>query len=115
MVKEYTHDLDYTFFALSDPTRRAVLARLAQGEATVGELAQPFGMSVVAVSKHLRLLEAAGLIHRARAGRTVTCRLNAGPLADANAWIDGYRAFWDSNMASLARYLEQQASKGGSS
>ncbi len=109
MVKSYTHGLDYTFFALADPTRRAVLARLSQGEATVGELAEPFGMSLVAVGKHLRLLENAGLIQRERSGRSVTCRLQAAPLAEASAWIDGYRAFWDGNMASLSRYLHRQA------
>lgn len=109
MVKIYTHGLDYTFFALADPTRRAVLARLSQGEATVGELAEPFGMSLVAVGKHLRLLESAGLIQRERTGRSVTCRLQAEPLAEASQWIEGYRAFWDSNMASLSRYLRGKA------
>ena len=109
MVKEYTHSLDYTFFARADPPRRAVLARLSQGQATVGELAQPFGMSLAAVSKHLRLLESAGLIQRVRNGRTVTCRLDAAPLAQANAWIEGYRNYWDTNMASLSRFLSQRA------
>lgn len=112
MVKSYTHGLDYTFFALADSTRRAVLARLALGEATLVELAQPFGISMVAVGKHLRLLEAAGLIERERTGRTVTCRLVAAPLAEASQWIEGYRAYWDDNMASLARFLERQPAKG---
>jgi len=112
MVKAYTHGLDYTFFALADSTRRAVLARLALGEATLVELAQPFGISLVAVSKHLRLLESAGLIERERTGRSVTCRLVAAPLAEASHWIEGYRSYWDGNIASLARFLEQQAGRG---
>ncbi|MFT7772237.1 ArsR/SmtB family transcription factor [Roseateles sp.] len=105
MVKSYTHSLDYTFFALADPTRRAILARLSQGEATASELAKPFDMSLVAVGKHLRLLETAGLVRRDRNGRTVTCHLEATPLAQADAWLAGYRAFWDGNIASLSRFL----------
>jgi DNA-binding transcriptional ArsR family regulator len=109
MVKFYTDALDHTFFALADPTRRAILAQLSQGAATVGQLAGPFGMSQVAVSKHLKLLESAGLVAREREGRSVRCRLLPGPLAEAAGWIDGYRTFWDTNIGSLARFLAVQA------
>jgi DNA-binding transcriptional ArsR family regulator len=103
--------LDRTFAALSDPTRRAILARLAEGEATVGELARPFRVSRPAISKHLRVLERAGLVQRQREGRVSRCGLDAEPMRDAAEWIERYRAFWSGQLDSLARYLE--ASPGG--
>jgi DNA-binding transcriptional ArsR family regulator len=103
MVKD---NLDRTFQALADPTRRAILARLADGEASVGELAEPFAMSLPAVSKHLKVLEGAGLIERRRDGRTLYCRVRATPLRDADQWLARYRAFWEGSLDSLAQYLE---------
>ena len=90
-----TGRLDVTFAALADPTRRAILARLAHGEASVGELARPFAMSQPAISKHLKVLERAGLIARGRDAQRRPCRLVAQPLADANNWLEGYRQFWE--------------------
>jgi DNA-binding transcriptional ArsR family regulator len=98
--------LDATFSALADPTRRAILARLAQGEATVSELAEPFDVSLPAVSKHLRVLQSAGLLQREIDGRIHRCRLAAQPMKDAAAWIETYRVFWEAQLESLARYLE---------
>ncbi len=98
--------LDATFGALADPTRRAILARLALGEATVTELATPFDVSLPAVSKHLRVLESAGLLRREIDGRVHRCRLAALPMKDAAAWIETYRAFWETQLDALARYLE---------
>jgi DNA-binding transcriptional ArsR family regulator len=98
--------LDATFAALSDPTRRAILARLAQGEATVSELAEPFHVSLPAVSKHLRVLESAGLLRREIDGRIHRCRLAPQPMKDAAAWIEKYRAFWENQFDALAKYLE---------
>ena len=92
--------------ALSDGTRRAILARLAQGEALVTELAQPFDMSLPAVSKHLGILERAGLINRQKDGRIRRCTLESGPLKDASEWIEFYRQFWESNLDSLADYFD---------
>lgn len=99
--------LDRTFGALADTTRRAILGRLAQGDATVGELAQPFRMSRPAISKHLRVLERAGLIRRAHHGRMSPCVLDAAALREAARWVDDYRAFWTGQLASLARYIER--------
>src|ERR1041385_2368014 len=90
-----TNQLDRTFAALADPTRRAILARLAGGEATVGELAEPFEMSLPAVSKHLKVLERAGLIARGREAQWRPCRLDAAPLKNAAEWIEQYRRFWE--------------------
>jgi DNA-binding transcriptional ArsR family regulator len=98
--------LDATFGALSDPTRRAILARLARGEAKVTELAEPFRMSLPAISKHLRVLESAGLLHREIEGREHRCRLAAAPMKSAAAWIEQYRGFWETQFDSLAQYLE---------
>jgi DNA-binding transcriptional ArsR family regulator len=102
--------LDRTFAALSDPTRRAILARLARGEASVGELARPFRVSRPAISKHLRVLEGAGLVQRERDGRVSRCELDAGPMRDASEWLERYRRFWGDRLDSLARYLEQERS-----
>ena len=95
MVKYLSGRLDATFAALADPIRRAILARLAHGELSVSELAAPFDVSLPAVSKHLRVLERAGLLAGVRDGRVYRCRLAAGPLRDAVEWIGGYRAFWE--------------------
>ncbi len=107
MVKYKSQDLDAVFSALGDPTRRAILARLALGEASVGDLAAPHEMSLPAVSKHLRVLETAGLIRKEKDGRVVRCRLEAAPLGDAAAWIAEYRRFWEAQLDALAGYLER--------
>ena len=99
--------LDATFGALADPTRRAIIARLAAGEATVSELASPFQVSLPAISKHLRVLEDAGLLARQKIGRTHRCRLNAAPLRDATAWLMRYRQFWEDQFDALAAFLER--------
>jgi DNA-binding transcriptional ArsR family regulator len=106
MVKYTSHPLDRTFAALSDPTRRAILARLAQGDASVSELASPFAMSLPAISKHLRVLEQAGLVERTKDGRVHRLRLVAHPLHEAAAWIAHYRRFWEQQLAALADYLQ---------
>jgi DNA-binding transcriptional ArsR family regulator len=98
---QHAQQLDATFAALADPTRRAILARLAAGETTVMELAQPFAMSQPAISKHLKVLERAGLISRGREAQRRPCRLNAEPLAQANAWIEPYRQFWEGSFERL--------------
>jgi DNA-binding transcriptional ArsR family regulator len=105
MVNYKTDRLDRTFGALADPTRRAILARLADGEASVTELAEPFRVSLPAVSKHLRILEDAGLLTRTIDGRVHRCRVNAAPMQAAAEWIERYRAFWDSRLDALADYL----------
>ncbi|MEV8513574.1 metalloregulator ArsR/SmtB family transcription factor [Dactylosporangium sp. NPDC051484] len=98
--------LSMTFAALADPTRRAILARLAEGEATVKELSAPFAMSGPAISKHLRVLEQAGLISRGREAQWRPCRLEAAPLAEVAAFTADYRRFWDSSYARLDAYLQ---------
>ena len=99
--------LSTTYAALADPTRRAILARLAAGEATVGELAEPFAMSLPGVSKHLKVLERAGLVARGRKAQWRPCRLEAGPLKDAAQWLDHYRRFWDDSFDRLDAYLDE--------
>jgi DNA-binding transcriptional ArsR family regulator len=99
--------LSTTFAALADPTRRAILARLATGPATVKELSAPFAMSGPAVSKHLRVLERAGLISRGRDAQRRPCRLDATPLRQITEWADGYRQFWDASYDRLDNYLRQ--------
>jgi DNA-binding transcriptional ArsR family regulator len=99
--------LDATFAALADPTRRAILARLAMGEANVMELAEPFKMSQPAVSKHLKVLERAGLISRSREAQSRPCRLNAARLKDVNEWTENYRRFWEKRFDQFDEYLEQ--------
>ncbi|QQP95043.1 ArsR/SmtB family transcription factor [Lysobacter enzymogenes] len=107
--------LDATFAALSDPTRRAILARLALGEASVNELAEPFAMSQPAISKHLKVLEGAGLIERGRDAQRRPCRLRAQPLAEANAWLETYRRYWESSFGQLDALLAQmQRERAGS-
>ena len=98
-------DLDDTLLALADPTRRAILARLADGPATVAELAAPFPMSGPAISKHLKVLERAGLIERGREAQWRPCTLDAGPIRQVAEWADGYRRFWDASYDRLDVYL----------
>ena len=100
--------LDTTFAALADPTRRAILARLTSGEASVTELAQPFAMSLPAISKHLKVLERAGLIARGREAQWRPCQLDAGPLKDAADWLQHYRRFWEQSFDRLEAYLREQ-------
>jgi DNA-binding transcriptional ArsR family regulator len=97
--------LSTTFAALADPTRRAILARLALGEASVGELAEPFEMSLPAVSKHLKVLQRAGLIARGREAQWRPSRLEAGPLKDIAEWVEHYRRFWEQSLDRLGDYL----------
>lgn len=99
-------DLDLTFSALADPTRRAILARLARGEAAVGELAKPFAISLPAVSRHLRVLEKARLIERRVNAQWRVCRLRPPPLRAAADWLDNYRRFWEESFDRLAEVLE---------
>jgi DNA-binding transcriptional ArsR family regulator len=103
--------LSITFAALADPTRRAILARLATGEASVKELAEPFDMSLPAVSKHLKVLENASLISRGRDAQWRPCQLDAAPLRDAAGWIEHYRRFWEASLDRLDEYLRELNSK----
>lgn len=109
MVKDSTEQLTTIFSALADPTRRAILARLAQGEASGTELAQPFAISVPAISKHLRVLEHAELILHRKDGRIHRFRLAARPLREAAAWLEPYRQFWEAQFDSLDTYLQTTA------
>ena len=102
-----TDSLSETFGALADPTRRAILARLASGEASVTELAAPFEMSMPAISKHLKVLERAGLIVRGREAQWRPCRLQAAPLQDVAGWVDHYRQFWEESFDRLDEYLQE--------
>lgn len=97
--------LSATLAALADPTRRAILARLASGEASVTELAEPFDMSMPAITKHLKVLERAGLISRGRDAQWRPCRLEAGPLREVSQWLEHYRAFWEESLDRLDAYL----------
>jgi DNA-binding transcriptional ArsR family regulator len=106
-----TDRLSTTFAALADPTRRAILARLASGERSVTELAEPFDMSLPAVSKHLRVLERAGLIARGREAQWRPCRIDAGPLKQIAAWADRYRHIWEGRFDRLDNYLEELKAK----
>ena len=103
--------LDATFSALADPTRRAILARLASGETSVSELAEPFEMSMPAISKHLKVLQRAGLIERGREAQWRPCRLAAAPLKDASDWLDHYRRFWEESFDRLEEYLRELQKK----
>src|SRR6059058_3701050 len=107
-----TNQLDRTFAALADPTRRAILARLAGGQASVTELATPFEMSLPAVSKHLKVLERAGLIARGRERQWRPARLEAGPLKDVSEWIEQYRRFWEETYDRLDEYLDELQGRG---
>lgn len=105
--------LDATFAALSDPTRRAIIARLAAGESSLSELAEPFDMSLTAVSKHVRVLSDAGIVAIEKRGRTRHCRLEAAPMKSASEWLDEYRKFWTARLDALAEYLARE--EGGQS
>ena len=98
-------DLSTTFAALADPTRRSILARLAQGEATVNELAEPFSLSLPTVSKHLKVLQRAGLVSQGRKAQWRPCRLETAPLQDVARWMEDYRRFWDEGYDRLDEYL----------
>jgi DNA-binding transcriptional ArsR family regulator len=107
MVNKGLDRLGTTLSALADPTRRAILARLALGETAVGELARPFDMTLPAISKHLKVLERAGLIARGREAQRRPCRLEAAPLRDVLEWVTDYRQFWDQRLDRLEAYLEK--------
>ena len=104
-------NLDLVFSALADPTRRAILARLARGEATVNELVEPFELSQPTISKHLKVLEGAGLVSRGREAQFRPVRLNAAPLEEAAEWIGTYRRFWEQNFDRLEAYVEEMKRK----
>ena len=108
-----TDQLSSTFAALADPTRRAILGRLAEGEATVGELAEPFPMTIQAVSKHLKVLEQAGLITRERTAQLRPSRLRGAPLGEAAAWLGDYRRFWDEGFDRLDARLRNPGKEDG--
>lgn len=105
--------LNATFAALSDPTRRAILARLARGEASVSELAEPFDMTLPAISKHLKVLEKAGLITRGREAQWRPCKLDPAPLKEIASWVDEYKRFWEESFDRLDDYLKELQQKGG--
>jgi DNA-binding transcriptional ArsR family regulator len=113
MVDYTSKVLDRTFGALADPTRRRILAQLAKGEECVTNLARPHAMSLAAVSKHLIVLEKAGLVKRRRDGRVHSLALEAKPMQEARAWLDRYRRFWEANLDQFEKYLEQQQEKEG--
>jgi DNA-binding transcriptional ArsR family regulator len=108
MVELETPQLDSVFHALGDPTRRRMLRQLAGGERTIGQLAEPFAISFQAASKHIRVLESAGLIRREVRGRTHLCRLDPGPLASAHEWLSFYERFWNSRLDVLERLLREE-------
>ena len=110
-MKTASDPLSTTFQALADPTRRAILARLALGEASVSDLAEPFAISLPAVSRHLKVLEQAGLVSRTREAQWRPCQLNAGPLKDAAGWIDHYRRFWDASFERMDVSLAELQAK----
>ena len=112
MVKYSSTTLDRTFAALADPTRRRILAHLARGDRRVTDLARPHAMSLPAVSKHLRVLENAGLLRRRRYGRVHEMKLDAKPLKKAAQWVEEYRKFWEGSLDRLAEYLEKTSKKG---
>lgn len=109
-----TDTLSKTFAALADPTRRAILDRLTRGEASVTELGEPFDMTLPGVSKHLKVLERAGLIERSRDAQWRPCRLKAGPMREANDWIEQYRRFWEESFDRLDDYLQDLQSRSTS-
>ena len=113
MVQQHTstEQLNATFAALADPTRRAILARLSSGETSVSELAEPFAMSMPAISKHLKVLQRAGLIERSREAQWRPCRLAPAPLKDASEWLERYRRFWEESFDRLEDYLRELQKK----
>lgn len=108
-----TYELSATFAALSDPTRRAILARLSQGELSVKELSEPFSLAPPSITKHLKVLERAGLISRSRDAQKRPCRLENAPLREVDKWLDHYRRSWEHSMNRLDEYLGQVEAKGG--
>src|SRR6187397_1529633 len=113
MVKYCSKTLDRTFAALADPTRRRILAHLARGDQRVTDLARPYAMSLPAISKHLRVLEKAGLLRRRRYGRVHEMKLEAKPLKEAARWVEHYRKFWEGSLDRLADYLEKTVEPPG--
>lgn len=111
MVEQNSEQLDNVFRALADPTRRAMLRRLAAGEQRVSQLAEPFDMSLAAASKHIKVLESAGLIQRTVSGRTHVCRLEADAMREAADWLDYYERFWTKRLDTLERLLAEPATK----
>ena len=107
MVKYHSGELNTTFGALADATRRGILEKLANGDSSVTKLAEPFNISLPAISKHLRVLERAGLLSQEKDGRVRRCRLDAGPMLEVSDWISRYRRFWELQLDSLASYLEK--------
>lgn len=106
MARQTRTDLDAVFTALADPTRRAILARLAEGEACVGDLAEPHDMSLAAVSRHVRVLESAGLMHRTKQGRNILCRFDGAPLNEAFGWLAHHTQLWEQKLDALGDFLE---------
>jgi DNA-binding transcriptional ArsR family regulator len=113
MVEQHAERLDSVFHALADPTRRAILRRLAEGESSIGELAAPFKMTFAGASKHIKALERAGLVRRTVKGRTHLCRLEPDPLAEAHEWLRSYEQFWGEKL-DLLRHLLTKESEGES-
>jgi len=113
MIERTDTDLDRVFHALADPTRRAMLRKLAGGERSVGELAEPFDMSFAAAAKHVKVLEGAGLLRRSVEGRTHRCRIEAGPLAEADRWLAYYQRFWAARLDDLQTALLRHVSRQG--
>jgi len=113
MERSANHRLDLVFGSLADPTRRAILARLAKGEATVNELVAPFGLSQPTISKHLKVLERAGLVTRGKNAQFRPVRLNAVPLEGAAQWIGNYQEFWEQSLDRLGDYLEEMKREEG--
>ena len=111
MVEYSSKSLDRTFAALADPTRRRILAQLAKGDECVTDLARPHAMSLAAVSKHLIVLEKAGLVKRRRKGRVHSLKLETKPMQEARAWIDRYRKFWEANLDQFEKYLDKLQTK----
>ena len=107
MVKYKSNELDMTFGALADATRRGILEQLSGGESSVTKLAEPYNISLPAISKHLRVLERAGLLSQEKNGRVRRCRLDAGPMKEASDWISRYQRFWEQQLDSLAIYLDK--------
>jgi DNA-binding transcriptional ArsR family regulator len=107
----YSSTLDRTFFALSDPTRRGILERLAGGPATVGQLAEPFGLTLNGVKKHVGILEDVGLVITAKVGRARECRLGPAHLQDATQWIEAYRRAWDRRLARFGAHVEERSAE----
>ena len=109
----HNEELDLTFAALADPTRRGILEKLSSGGATVGEIAEPYDMSMAAISKHLKVLEAAGLISRQKEAQWRRCRFEGAPLIDALNWIQKYKNFWEVQLCQLDEYLNEEIENGG--